>query len=106
MTIPTNSDSTTFYISATEEGENAAFLPPIVSISPPGSMRATISGNARNGDVVDYANPQSFVVHYLCDRIAESTVTISLHQPIGRTIDFSFTKQCSRLTRYTNEYYW
>ena len=84
---------TNFYVS-TVSGKTQEILKPIITINPPSAFRATLSGNIRDGGIVT-GSPQHFTVNYICDRVSEGDVTVTIKMPHAKTVEFAYTKKCS-----------
>ena len=82
-----------FYIS-TASGKEQPFLKPIVSVNPPNAFQITVTGPARNGGIAT-GNPQRLIINYICDRVSEAEVIVSIKLPGYETVEFGFNKQCS-----------
>jgi len=91
---------TNFYVS-TQSGKSQQILKPIISVNPPTAFGVTISGNIRDGGIVT-GSPQHFTLNYICDRVAEATVVVTIKMPHAKTVEFSFVKKCKALKRHTD----
>merc|ERR1712137_222389 len=91
---------TNFYVS-TISGKTQQILKPIITINPPNAFRTTLSGNIRDGGVVT-GSPQHFTLNYICDRVSEGSVIVSIKMPHSKTVEFAFTKKCKPLKRHTD----
>jgi len=88
---------TNFYIS-TKSGETQQVLKPIVTIDPP-VFGVSLSGSFRDGGVATGA-PSLLTVNYLCNRVSEANVIVTLKLPGFRTVEFSYLKKCKALKRH------
>jgi len=91
---------TNFYVS-TISGKSQQILKPIVSINPPNAFAVTISGNIRDGGIVT-GSPQHFTLNYICDRVSEASVIVTIKLPHAKTVEFGFIKKCKPLKRHTD----
>lgn len=99
--IPADEIATNFYVSTTS-GKVQELLKPIVTVNPPSAFPITLSGNIRDGGVVT-GSPQHFTVNYLCDRVADATIVVTLKMPNAKTVEYSYTKQCKALRRHHDQ---
>jgi len=92
---------TNFFVSTTS-GKLQQILKPVVSVDPPTAFAVTLSGNMRDGGILT-GTPQHFTVNYICSRVAEATITISIKMPNAKTVEFSYLKKCKALKRHTEQ---
>lgn len=86
--------STDFYVS-TLSGKTQEILKPVVTINPPTAFHVTLSGNKRDGGLVT-GSPQHFTINYICDRVSEGTVFVTIKVPHSKSVEFSYIKKCSK----------
>jgi len=91
--IPVEEIATNFYVS-TSSGKMQEILKPIVTVNPPTAFAVTLSGNMRDGGIVS-GSPQHFTINYICDRVSTGIVIVTIKMPNAKTIEYSYTKQCS-----------
>ena len=91
--VGTDDLSSIFYIS-TLSGKEQPFLAPHVTVYPPTAFQVTLSGPVRDGGIAS-GYPQRFVVNYICEKVSEGRVVVTIQLPGFTTIEYGYTKKCS-----------